>query len=99
MEICRFAESTIKGDLKDACPKMEGRASYQAQQALTLVNYCHAAMLLREACGSGNRPQNLILSISSSVILSPVRSYSLVVCDDSWAAMARASSSAPPLDR
>ena len=53
---------------------MEGRASCQAQQALTLVNYCHAARLLREACGSGNRPQNLILSISSSVILSPVRS-------------------------
>ena len=27
--------------------------------------------------------QNLILSISSRVILSPVRSYSLVVCEDS----------------
>ena len=27
--------------------------------------------------------QNLVLSISSSVILSPVRSYSLVVCEDS----------------
>ena len=62
---------------------MEGRALYQAQQSLTLVNYCHAAMLLREACGSGNRPQNRILSISSRVMLSPVRSYSRVVCEDS----------------
>ena len=53
---------------------MEGRASYQAQQVLTLVNYCHAAMLLREVCGSGNRPQNRMRSISSKVILSPVRS-------------------------
>ena len=52
---------------------MEGRASHQAQQALTLVNYCHAAML-REVCGSGNRPQNRMRSISSKVILSPVRS-------------------------
>ena len=53
---------------------MEGRASCQAQQSLMPVNYCHAARLLREACGSGNRPQNRMRSISSKVILSPVRS-------------------------
>lgn len=47
-----------------------------------------------------DRPsQNLIRSISSSVILSPVRSYSLVVCEDLCAAMARASSRLPPLER
>ena len=53
---------------------MDGRALYQTQQSMTLVNYCHAAMLLRETCGSGDRPQNLILSISCRVMLSPVRS-------------------------
>ena len=53
---------------------MEGRASYQVQQTLMPVNYCHAAMLLSEVCGSGNRPQNRMRAISSKVILSPVRS-------------------------
>ena len=42
--------------------------------------------------------QNLTLSISSRVIVSAVRSYGLVVCEDLCAALALASSRAPPLD-
>ena len=53
---------------------MAGRALYQARQTMTLLYYCRAALLLRETCGSVDRPQNLILSISSRVMLSPVRS-------------------------
>ena len=43
--------------------------------------------------------QKRIHSMLSKAILSPVRSWSRVVWEDSWAAMVRASSSAPPPER
>ena len=66
---------------------------------LKILPYKEGSGHLSSVHAAGHRPQNLILSISSRVMLSPVRSYSRVVWDDSCAAMARASSSEPPLER
>ena len=50
---------------------VEPRVGYPSHSATLLLN------------SNTEKPQNLILSISSSVILSAVRSYSHLVCEDS----------------